>query len=417
MKTKFRLVALLAIAALAAVFAQGPLTPPGAPAPTMKTLDQVEPRTPINDTYTPGDANYHHIISQPGSYYLTANFSMTKSNGIRVDVDGVTIDLKGFAIRRVSGSGGDGITVSGIGHRCTIKNGTIGTSGTPGFAYGVRCLSSPIYPRACSLLNVSAFGCSAAGLTAGDGWRLEGCSAHDNAGDGIRTNTGSSLTNCTASSNTGRGIVAGNGNSLTNCAAYDNNGTYGIFANDGSSLTNCSAYSNISAASSSVGIGTGDGCTITNCTAHFNSSTAAVSTDSTGMGFSLGYSSTIQGCTAADNLGDGISVKGNTLVRDNNSIGNGNFAGDAAGIHVFLSGGNRIEGNNVTDNDRGIDVDSARNVILRNSASGNTTNYVIVANNVFGAIVNRTAPASAAVSGNSAASSAGTTDPWANISY
>jgi hypothetical protein len=28
--------------------AQGSLTPPGAPAPTMKSLDQVEPRTPIS---------------------------------------------------------------------------------------------------------------------------------------------------------------------------------------------------------------------------------------------------------------------------------------------------------------------------------------------------------------------------------
>ena len=48
-----------------------------------------------------------------------------------------------------------------------------------------------------------------------------------------------------------------------------------------------------------------------------------------------------------------------------------------------------------------------------------TKSYALaeVANNVFGAIVNRTAPASAAVSGDSAASSAGTTDPWANFSY
>jgi hypothetical protein len=56
-------------------------------------------------------------------------------------------------------------------------------------------------------------------------------------------------------------------------------------------------------------------------------------------------------------------------------------------------------------------------VIVSNSAKQNTTNYDIAANNVFGAIVDRTAPASAAVSGNSAASSVGTTDSWANISY
>ncbi len=43
--------------------AQGPLAPPGAPAPTFKTLQQVEPRTPISAL--------PFTISQPGSYYLT----------------------------------------------------------------------------------------------------------------------------------------------------------------------------------------------------------------------------------------------------------------------------------------------------------------------------------------------------------
>src|SRR5678816_758344 len=50
---------------LSTVLAQGPLTPPGAPAPTMKTLDQVEPRTPISAFGT--------TLTVPGSYYLAAN--------------------------------------------------------------------------------------------------------------------------------------------------------------------------------------------------------------------------------------------------------------------------------------------------------------------------------------------------------
>jgi hypothetical protein len=64
-----------------------------------------------------------------------------------------------------------------------------------------------------------------------------------------------------------------------------------------------------------------------------------------------------------------------------------------------------------------MDVIYPRNVIVKNTASYNTTNYHIVAGNVFGPIVDRILPASAAVDGNSAPSSAGTTDPWANISY
>src|SRR5882757_10456894 len=52
-------------------FAQGSLTPPGAPAPTMKSLDQLEPRTDV--LKLSGDGANSYIISQPGSYYLTTN--------------------------------------------------------------------------------------------------------------------------------------------------------------------------------------------------------------------------------------------------------------------------------------------------------------------------------------------------------
>jgi parallel beta-helix repeat protein len=134
------------------------------------------------------------------------------------------------------------------------------------------------------------------------------------------------------------------------------------------------------------------------------------------MGFDVGPTSNIEGCMATNNEGDGINLSNDTLARANTCSTNGTFGGDGAGIHA-TSSDNRIEANNVTDNDRGIDVDVAGNLILKNSASGNTTNYAIAANNVFGAIVDRTAPASAAVSGNTAPSSAGTIDPWANFAY
>ena len=77
--------------------AQGSLTPPGNPAPTMKTLDQVEARTPISAL--------PFTINDPGSYYLTADLTGSNAeHGISIDSDDVTLDLNGFTLRGVAGS-------------------------------------------------------------------------------------------------------------------------------------------------------------------------------------------------------------------------------------------------------------------------------------------------------------------------
>src|SRR3954464_10199059 len=89
-------------------FPQGSLTPPGPPAPTMKRLDEVEPRTNLQATPAPAGVdttspNYHFVINQPGSYYLSANLAVTKANGIQINAEGVTLDLNGFQISRAGG--------------------------------------------------------------------------------------------------------------------------------------------------------------------------------------------------------------------------------------------------------------------------------------------------------------------------
>ncbi|HEY1120852.1 MAG TPA: hypothetical protein VGE67_04595, partial [Haloferula sp.] len=58
------------LASALAAFAQGPLTPPpGAPAPLMKSLDQIEARTPLvaGQAGVAIDSNGTITISQPGS--------------------------------------------------------------------------------------------------------------------------------------------------------------------------------------------------------------------------------------------------------------------------------------------------------------------------------------------------------------
>jgi hypothetical protein len=82
-----------------ALLSQGSLTPPGAPAPTMKTLQQVEPRTPISSLPC--------AISNSGSYYLTTNlFGSDGQDGIIVSANNVTLDLNGFVLDGTIAVGG-----------------------------------------------------------------------------------------------------------------------------------------------------------------------------------------------------------------------------------------------------------------------------------------------------------------------
>ncbi len=86
--------ALLALALLtlpASLFAQGTLNPTAPPGPTMLTLSQVEPRTPITNTTAA-------TISASGSYYLTGNITVSTNNGITINASGVTLDLNGFTV-------------------------------------------------------------------------------------------------------------------------------------------------------------------------------------------------------------------------------------------------------------------------------------------------------------------------------
>ena len=72
----------------------GDLNPPAAPTSgTMKTLDEVEPRTPIHQADIP------LTITESGSYYLAENVSDNEwGECIIVSADDVTIDLNGFTI-------------------------------------------------------------------------------------------------------------------------------------------------------------------------------------------------------------------------------------------------------------------------------------------------------------------------------
>src|SRR5665213_1271543 len=132
-------------------FAQGVLTPPGAPAPTMKSLDQIEARTPITNTAS------LVIITQPGSYYLTHNLTVSSGDGIDINVSGVTLDLNGFTISStVASATGSGILLGSALSDLTICNGHIRGSVTNNGSgvYGGGGFGTGIYYNGSSPVNI-----------------------------------------------------------------------------------------------------------------------------------------------------------------------------------------------------------------------------------------------------------------------
>lgn len=95
---------LVGVAAIASAARGGPLSPPPGPVTsTGKPLDQLEPR--IDVLTLAGNAAAMHVISQPGSYYLSANLNVPAGkSGILITVSNVTLDLKGFTIKGVDGA-------------------------------------------------------------------------------------------------------------------------------------------------------------------------------------------------------------------------------------------------------------------------------------------------------------------------
>ncbi len=91
---------------LSTAHAQGSLMPPaGMPAPVMKSLAQVEPRTPL-EPGQPGVlfTNGSYQIIKTGSYYLTGSITgVIGQAGILLYADNITLDLNGFNLIGVPG--------------------------------------------------------------------------------------------------------------------------------------------------------------------------------------------------------------------------------------------------------------------------------------------------------------------------
>lgn len=256
----------------------GDLNPPVGPiAPSMKALDVVEPRSPLNQETAPGDAGTFFRITRPGSYYLTGPIELTAGqSGIVIDVSQVSIDLNGFTISGPAG-GTNGILVVASLTEISVRNG------------GIRRVQQGIDCRNCTggrFENLSVSECAVNGMLLGDLAVVERCTVRGCGFTGISPRRAALISEC----------------AVTSC------GTVGIYCPE----PGCVVHSCTASLNNSDGIQLNQPGSIIDC----------VATNNRLNGIVVLRGCIVRGCTSSDNglggIGAGIHVRGN----DNRIEGN-----------------------------------------------------------------------------------------------
>jgi hypothetical protein len=246
---------------LSTAHAQGALTPPGAPAPTMKSLDQIYARVDARNPIT--NASSAVTISVSGSYYLTTNLTVSAGDAITIATSDVMLDLNGWTIKSTAASAaGSAISINSGLRNLTIEHGFIesgvtnngsGVFSGSGFNYGISY--SPTAPANIHVSGVSVAGCMYSGiyLSIGNSTLVEACTVRTMGSYGIFASTvkscvvldcGNNAIFCDQVSDS-RGNSTGNGYGIYTATAQNCFGTssssYGIYAS--LSANNCAGYS------------------------------------------------------------------------------------------------------------------------------------------------------------------------------
>jgi parallel beta-helix repeat protein len=436
------LAALLAFAVMPPSFAASAPKPEGGGSST-----PAESRIPIGPETTPGDADATPSlfkITQPGSYFLTGNIAgVAGKSGIELAADGITIDLNGFTLQGAAGSL-NGIHSSASSRQLTVLNGTVrgwgigivnlfeggrfvgvklignatlGLSGGPA-AIITDCLASGsgstgFQVSAGSILTRVIARTNGSGIVGtGDGIQAIDCVVADNGNMGmVLDGDASTVVGCSAVNNGSTGLGVGSNSAVDRCVAK-NNGGHGLYVGIYSTVTRCVAGLN-----QISGVFASNGCLVSECTLTGNTldgltgsgnlraeNCSAVGNGQHGFYFLAGTQ--IRGCIARGNGTHGIFAYGPYCrIEANHATGNGAHVNTGAGIHV-TSSSNHIEGNTCNQNPFGITVTAGDNLVLRNTARGNTaSSFNFAAGVEYGQVI--TNPGAGFSNSN----------PWANFAY
>lgn len=359
----------------------------------------------------------------------------SSAHAILVQANNVTIDLGGYALSGVGAVGIHGIK-QGLGYKgLTVRRGTVSgfdgvgaaglyLEGGDGRLEDVSAIDNTMgFVVASNAASAWAFAGCVAKDNNEDGFHLyrdavlEACVAHSNGVQGLACYEGGDVRACLANGNGGDGILVGNGG-VVHASRAEGNGATGIVGLEGSRLIDCAANGNgadglegresslisgcVASTNGLRGIRAKTGSIVRNCVANGNGS----------HGISPDSYVTIEACTMVNNAGHGLYGHQYDVVIGCRACGNG-ISDTGAGISVWQ--GCAVRDNVVMNNDVGIRATGVRNLIVRNNALNNTTNFDLVAQNAVGEAV--VTPMSPAVTGSTGGSGVGSTDPWANFSH
>jgi hypothetical protein len=302
----------------------------------MKTLDQIEARTAITNTAS------LVTISQPGSYYLTHNLTVSTGDGIDINTNDVTLDLNGLTISSTAASAtGTGVLLNNGWSDITIGNGHIRGVGTNngsgvfsggGFAYGIK--TSGAVPENVLVSRISVSGCRFDGLSLSgqNSTVVEACTVRTVGGYGIIAST---VKSCLALDCGNTAIV---GDQVSDCSGQSSGEGDGV---DGTTALNCCGTSGFS-----------NGVTATaaqNCRGSSNSGNGVLATTAQNCyGFSSLESGlaadTVLNCSGFSTSGDGIdSSTAQNCYGKSSGSGDGLYAAyTASGCYGYSSAGRAL---------------------------------------------------------------------------